>query len=309
VHVEVRAAALFALGTVGGPDIAPFVAQYVKVSAPPVREAAVWVLNSLRHEPAIDVVEPLLDDKDVKVRIAAHWYFAETAPVERRAELLDALQDADDGIREAAVWGVASVPAEDARAAVKRAFDDPSRRVRAAAAWASASFYGADSVPCLLDALADPDATVRRAAAEALSSLEHPAGNVASSLLSGTPRSWEDVAGSMGAAYALPFLDAVLESENAAARRKSLRALGRSGEVEIRPALEAHARSPLIMDRLAATLALADLDRVSPAMKIAMLAWAFLTSVFGLMSLVIVCVPVVLYLHFRQSGSGDTQAG
>jgi HEAT repeat protein len=192
---KVRATALNALASLGGPPTAAAAAEArLGDRYPEVRVAAIRALGTIVDDPAAIQSIPRLDDlaldPDPSVRAATAWLFG-TMDLDADAEtiiatLLDGREPSErvaglDALRELR----RSVPAGIARLLLT----DPSPAVRAAAlrAIATAGDLGTWSDEAIA-ALDDPTAEVRQAAARGLASLEDAPDGLFDVLATGSPR-------------------------------------------------------------------------------------------------------------------------
>ena len=192
---DVRATALNALATLGGPPTAAAAAEACLADRhPQVRVAAIRVLGTIVHDPAeiqaIPRIDDLALDPDPSVRAATAWLFG-TMDLDADAEaiiaaLLDGRKEADrvaglDALRELK----RSVPAGIARLLLT----DPSPRVRAAALKAISAAGDLETWSDeAITALDDPTSEVRQAASHGLAGLEDAPAGLFDVLATGSPR-------------------------------------------------------------------------------------------------------------------------
>ena len=181
----VRAAALRALGRLGGPPPAMAAAESCLADPDPgVRAAAIRAVGALAADPTatletLPLVEELIVDPDPEVRAAIACLFGADGPDPRSSTIIDDLMSGPGAPERIAGLGAIRrlgepVPVER----VSGCLHDPSPAVRVAAIEALAVASDTDRTdPALLAALDDDAAVVRTAAATALSErAEAPAG-------------------------------------------------------------------------------------------------------------------------------------
>ena len=181
----VRAAALKALGRLGGPPPAMAAAESCLADPDPgVRAAAIRAVGALSADPTatletLPLVDELIVDPDPEVRAAIACLFGADGPDPRSATIIDDLMSGPGAPERIAGLGAIRrlgepVPVER----VSGCLQDPSPAVRVAAIGALAVASDTDRTdPALLAALDDDAAVVRTAAATALSErAEAPAG-------------------------------------------------------------------------------------------------------------------------------------
>lgn len=307
IQTEVRVAAIHSLGKINDRGSLSFLRERLNDRSPQVREASVWALNNARDLTAVQDVVPLLHDKSLFVRIAAHWYFVQTVPPgESRAVLVASLDDPDANIRAAAVWGLAGSPIESQRASAHRLFTDASRDVRLAAAWAFSEAMSSGSIAAFCRGIADSDKRVQRAMAWGLVALGDPGGQVALQLINGGQASWATAERDLGNECALNFLISLLRAEDAAVRRSAAATLGESGSVRGAASLAVLSSSSSVGDRIAAAIALADIDGVGILSKVLRVSWAVLSSFVGMAISAFIFV-IVMFFVLWHSGREDAQ--
>ena len=296
VHLDVRTAAIFSLGDLGDMEVVPLLHNKLASRAPKVRSAAIWALASLGNADAEPQVRKLLIDSNDGVRLAASWYFAKIAVPRARSPLLASLGDENAKVRVAAVWGLSATGIDEHLELVRMKLQDPSSDVRSAAARALGRADDRKSSKALKQALSDIESSVRIAAASALTELGEAGGAIADEMTNGKAVEWDQLDSVLGA-DAVPFLIALLQSNESGVRANSAIALGESGDQRAEPALRELSESPDLSDRIAATNALATLGDWSLPVRFIAAAWAAITSRTAIILVGVLALAVLLGLY------------
>ena len=303
-YVDVRTAAIFSLGDLGNMEVVPLLHNKLASRAPEVRSAAIWALASLANTDAEPQIRKLLIDNNDEVRLAASWYFAKITAPQAREPLLALLGDENVEVRVAAVWGLSATGVGGHIEMVRTKLRDPNVEVRAATARALAQAGDRKSSKALKQTLSDIESSVRIAAAWALTELGEASGPIADKMISGEAGQWERLDAVLGV-DAVPFLIALLRSDDPGVRASSAKVLGESSDQRAKPALRDLSGSPDFSDRIAATTALATLDERRLPAKLFSIAWAAFTSRSGIFLVFGVALAALVGLNIFVLMSSD----
>lgn len=169
----VRFEVIFALGQIGKEDARDALVRIAGSNgAAGERAAAVQALGKLGGDGAAEAILPFLADPDPAVRAGAAWALARTGDEVAGLDLAPLLEDPDASVREMAVWAGGRLAVHDLGAATIRLLEDESPEVRLAATKAIGQIGSKDAVPKLQLMVRDPDWRVRVNVATALGQSE-----------------------------------------------------------------------------------------------------------------------------------------
>lgn len=204
-NVEVRLAAINALGGMARQDTIPVLHAALKDEDPIVRDAAVAALGNTGSAKAVPALTEAIQNKDVKVRADAVQALVKLGR-DSLEVLVEASKDKDWQVRRVATDGMGLLASPDAVPALNRLLLDEDDRVRSAAALAIAKIGPAArlSISPLINTLKDKSDEVRDAAAFALAKLAPGNDTVIPALIRALR--YEDVRARVGAANAIARL-------------------------------------------------------------------------------------------------------
>lgn len=290
--IDVRQAAIIALGRIGSPRATPALIKALIADADLVitaagalakigdrqafdaliglighpnaaaRQAVVGALNSLGHPEMAARVATLLNDPDPRVRESAvriAGYFGYEECIEL---IFQRCHDENENVRRASIEHLPFIEDERIVDTLVAALKNETARVRASAAHAFAQVDLDQSIPHLFDAIKDEDPWVRYNAIRSIGRHRHAeAFDVLSQLASADPASHVriaaiDVLGEIGGERAVETLVPLIESDDRDVERAALGALGSIDQPEALEPLLAAARSQDSARRISAVIAL-----------------------------------------------------
>ena len=280
--LEIRQAAVVALGRIGDPRAGPALTRLLTVDPEltiaaagaiaqigdagafegllslighpdvSVRQAAIAALNSLGHPGmATRLVDCLLDTdplvRESAVKIAGYFAFDECVTL-----LLERCQDTDENVRRAAIELLPYLEDVPVLPVLAQALEDATPKVRTSAVRALGQMESAIAFPYLLSALNDLDAWVRYYAARAIGWHGYPEAVEALEQLVLSDSAYHvraaaiEALGRVGGAQAVSILAPLVETtdSNSDLARATLEALGQIGHPNSLPPLFAALRSP-----------------------------------------------------------------
>ena len=205
VNVEVRLAAINALGGMARPETIAILHAALKDDEPIIRDAAVAALGNTRSAKAIPALTEAIQNKDTKVRADAVQALVKLGR-DSLEVMIEASKDKDWQVRRAATDGLGMLGLADAVPALNRLIVDEDDRVRTAAGLAIARIGPSAklSITPLINTLKDKSDEVRDAAAYALAKLAPGNDTVVPALIRALR--YEDVRARVGAANAIARL-------------------------------------------------------------------------------------------------------
>lgn len=204
-NVDVRLAAINALGGMARPDTISILHAALKDDEPIIRDAAVAALGNTGSAKAIPALTEAIQNKDTKVRADAVQALVKLGR-DSLEVMVEASKDKDWQVRRAATDGLGMLGLADAVPALNRLIVDEDDRVRTAAGLAIARIGPSArlSITPLINTLKDKSDEVRDAAAYALAKLAPGNDTVVPALIRALR--YEDVRARVGAANAIARL-------------------------------------------------------------------------------------------------------
>jgi HEAT repeat protein len=259
---ELREAAIWALGEVGGPAAERRLRAAVADPDVRVRRTAIEKLGALKVQLAVpDLIRVLQDPRgDAGVRVAAASALGAIGDGRAMAPLLAALKDGNVYIRAEAEKSLALLKASPASRETATLLRDPAPRVRAEAAQKLGDARDPEVTSKLIGALNDDENAVRQAAIRSLSRHREPRSvrQLVAALDSPSFQTRQGAVtalGLMGDAGNAPAVLKRLKDPNGGVRAETVQALGRLGKAEEPDVLEtAKDRDPTVRLALVETL-------------------------------------------------------
>ncbi len=276
VQIEVRIASIYSLINLADKRAVEAIRRALQSPIPEIREAAVWSLLELADRSVADEIRNMLADDAAKVRVAAAWYVGNGAQTADLDALILARLDNSFEVREAVAFNLGKTGYSRAFESVEEMLEDKVAAVRIAACTALGGAPIDHYSAPLHQRLADTVPEVRSAAANALIQMDDPAGSLAIDAMAGSTDALVEI-GLRREASLVPFLGAMLESEEASVRQASAAALGASGLPQAEQPLSKFGGNIDPRDRLAAASARGALRDAGPLTVLVVQLWSLLT--------------------------------